>query len=127
MNEEKVNTNLGLKIKKVRELKGYSQEYISTQMGITQNSYSKIERGETNLSVNKLIEICRILNIDISTLMNFDEKMVFNNCTQSGNFGENNTFVYNTIDKIQELYEKIIKSKDQEIERLTSLLLSKKN
>jgi transcriptional regulator with XRE-family HTH domain len=127
MNEEKVNTNLGLKIKKVRELKGYSQEYISTQMGITQNSYSKIKRGETNLSVNKLIEICRILNIDMSTLMNFDEKMFFNNCTQSGNFGENNTFVYNTIDKIQELYEKIIKSKDDEIERLTSLLLSKKN
>lgn len=126
MNKEISTPNLGLKIKKVREIKGYSQEYISTQMGITQNSYSKIERGETNLSVNKLIEICKILDIEMSTLLNFDEKMVFNNCTQSGNFGENNTFVYNTIDKIQELYEKIIKSKDEEIERLNTLLRKKK-
>ncbi|MCK6649034.1 MAG: helix-turn-helix transcriptional regulator [Bacteroidia bacterium] len=126
MKEEKFAPKLGLKIKKVRELKGYSQEYISTQLGITQNSYSKIERGETKLNVNKLMDICKILEIDINTLLNFDEKMIFNNCTQSGNFGENNTFVFNTIDKIQELYEKIIQSKDEEIARLNSMLKNKK-
>lgn len=125
MNDEKLTTNIGPKIKKIREIKGYSQEYIASKMSITQNSYSKIERGETNLSLNKVMEICSILEIDLNTLMNFDEKMIFNNCTQSGNVGENNTFVFNAAEKMQELFERIIKTKDAEIERLHNLLNKK--
>lgn len=54
--------NLSNKIKKIREIKGFSQEYVATKLNITQNSYSKIERGETNLNFSKLNEICEIIN-----------------------------------------------------------------
>lgn len=126
MSEQELLTNIGPKIRKIREIKGYSQEYIASKMSITQNSYSKLERGETNLSIDRLMEICSVLEIELSTLMNFDEKMVFNNCTQNGNFGENNTFVFNAVEKIQELYERIIKAKNEEIETLNKLLNQKK-
>lgn len=125
MGEQDLLTNIGPKIRKIREIKGYSQEYIASKMSIKQNSYSKLERGETNLSIDRLMEICSVLEIELSTLMNFDEKMVFNNCTQNGNFGENNTFVFNAVEKIQELYERIIKAKNEEIETLNKLLKQK--
>ena len=125
MGEQDLLTNIGPKIRKIREIKGYSQEYIASKMSIKQNSYSKLESGETNLSIDRLMEICSVLEIELSTLMNFDEKMVFNNCTQNGNFGENNTFVFNAVEKIQELYERIIKAKNEEIETLNKLLKQK--
>jgi len=34
--------NIGLKIKKLRELKGYSQESLAHQLEITQKAYSKV-------------------------------------------------------------------------------------
>ena len=37
--------NVSSNIKKIREIKGFSQDYVATKLDITQNSYSKIERG----------------------------------------------------------------------------------
>ena len=34
---------LGIKIKKIRESKNYTQEYMSNKLNISQNTYSKIE------------------------------------------------------------------------------------
>ena len=38
---------LARKIKKIRELKGYSQEYLGGMLNISQRAYSKIERPES--------------------------------------------------------------------------------
>jgi len=116
--------NIASKIRKIRELKGFSQEYVASRLEVTQNTYSKIERGETSLSVDKLAAICSILEVDFNTLFNFDENLIFNNCTQTGNFGNNNTLVLNTVEKLQEVYDKLILSKDAEIATLKEILNS---
>ncbi len=36
-------TNVGKKLKQLRELQGFSQEYLATQLGISIRAYSKIE------------------------------------------------------------------------------------
>ena len=40
---------LGQKIRMVRELKGFSQEYMAHALGLSQRGYSKLERDETKL------------------------------------------------------------------------------
>ena len=50
-----------IKIKQIRELKNYTQEYVATQLGLTTRAYSKIESGETQLTINRLNEISSIL------------------------------------------------------------------
>jgi transcriptional regulator with XRE-family HTH domain len=113
--------NIASKIRKIREIKGFSQEYVASRLEVTQNTYSKIERGETSLSVEKPATICEI---DFNTLFNFDENLIFNNCTQTGNFGNNNTLVLNTVEKLQEVYDKLIQSKDSEIAILKEVVHS---
>lgn len=114
--------NVASKIKKIREIKGFSQDYVATKLEVTQNTYSKIERGETSLTIEKLSAICKVLEIDFNTLFNFDENLIFNNCTQTGNFGNNNTLVLNTIEKLQDVYDRLIQSKDEEISTLKGIL-----
>ncbi len=45
---------IGEKIKKIRELKNYTQEYMAAQIGITQAGYSKIERGESDVPMSAI-------------------------------------------------------------------------
>ena len=114
--------NVSSKIKKIREIKGFSQDFVATKLEITQNTYSKIERGETAITVEKLAAICEVLEIDFNTLFNFDENLIFNNCNQTGNFGNSNTLVLNTFEKLNEVYDKLIQSKETEINLLKELL-----
>jgi transcriptional regulator with XRE-family HTH domain len=52
------------KIKNVRELKNFTQDYVAERLGITQAGYSKIESGATKISYSKIVDIAKILEIE---------------------------------------------------------------
>lgn len=63
---------IGDKIRKIREHKGLSQEVIAFELGISQPTYARLEKKDVRISIKRLIEITRILNISVSELI--DEK-----------------------------------------------------
>jgi transcriptional regulator with XRE-family HTH domain len=62
----------GSSIRTNRESKNYTQEYVAKQMGISQNAYSKIENGYTQLTVSHLKEISRVLEVSWIDLLKDD-------------------------------------------------------
>lgn len=46
--------NINEKIRKIREVKEWSQEQMAEKMNMSLNCYAKIERGETKLYLDKL-------------------------------------------------------------------------
>ena len=62
-----------IKIKQLRELKNYTQEHMANQMGLSTRAYSKIESGETQLTINRLNEISNILGIEPMEVLGFDD------------------------------------------------------
>lgn len=70
--------NVGQKIKKLRELKNYTQAYVAEQLNLSLSGYGKIERDETDITLNRLNEIAQILGTDYNTILSFDEKHIFN-------------------------------------------------
>ena len=110
--------HIGTKIRKLRELKGYSQECVASQLDMVQTNYSKIERGETkDMTVKRLEEIAKVLEVAPATILNFDEKQVFNSTfnNQSGNQGDNIVWMKNSFDRERQQYEARLKDKDEEI------------
>jgi transcriptional regulator with XRE-family HTH domain len=59
----------GTIIKKYREMRNYSQQYIASQLGISQNAYSKIENNITQLTVRHVKELSRILDVPMADLL----------------------------------------------------------
>lgn len=59
-------------IREIRESKKYTQEYLAAKLRISQNAYSKIELGYSRLTVNRLIQIAEILDVEIINLLCFD-------------------------------------------------------
>jgi len=70
--------NLGKKIKKLRELKNLTQEFVSSEISMTQSSYSKLESGETDITFSKLEQIAALFELQPEDVIGFNEKMVFN-------------------------------------------------
>ncbi len=70
---------IGTKIKKVRELKNFTQEYVAEQVGMTTSGYSRIERGEVRVSIERLEQIARALDVQTNDLTNFDQNVFFTN------------------------------------------------
>jgi transcriptional regulator with XRE-family HTH domain len=50
------------KIRSLRQAKGYSQECMAHLLGLTQATYSRLETGQTELSLAKLVAVARVLN-----------------------------------------------------------------
>lgn len=56
-------------IKKYREMRNYSQKYVSGKMEISQNAYSKIENNITQLTVHHIKELSKILEVPVTDLL----------------------------------------------------------
>ncbi len=67
-----MNNSIGLRIKKIREGKGISQEAMAMELNITQSSYGRLEKNDNRLTVPKLTKIAKVLDVSIAYL--FDEK-----------------------------------------------------
>ena len=69
---------VGNKIKKLRELKNYTQEFMAVSLNLTPNGYGRIERDEVDVTLGRLEEVAKILEVDYQQILNFDEKQIFN-------------------------------------------------
>ncbi|WP_294299762.1 helix-turn-helix transcriptional regulator [uncultured Chryseobacterium sp.] len=114
------------KIAQQRSKKGYTFENMAHELDITPAAYRKIETGETKLSVERLMKISEILEEDLSTFLDMNSK---NTIHSLSNEGSGNGYVetinndYKDIIKdIKEAYDKLIRSKDEQISLLKEQL-----
>lgn len=66
------------KLKVIRLCKGLSQEEMAETLGYSTNGYAKIERGESDVKVDKLEKIAEALGVDLQQLLGLNDKTVFN-------------------------------------------------
>jgi len=53
------------KIRKLRNEKGFSQEYMAGRLGITQSAYCKIEKEDRKINFDNFNKIAVVLEIDM--------------------------------------------------------------
>jgi len=59
-------------IRKVREYRNYTQDYLAAKLEISQNAYSKIELGYSKITLDRLFHIALILEVEVMELLQFD-------------------------------------------------------
>jgi len=53
------------RLRKIRVSHDFSQEYMALKLGITLSAYSKIERGKTELTISRLVQIAEVLQFEL--------------------------------------------------------------
>ncbi|MFD2872415.1 helix-turn-helix domain-containing protein [Mucilaginibacter ximonensis] len=71
-------------IRKRREEKNYTQEYLAYKLNISQNAYSKIELGYTKITVERLFQIAEVLEIGAAEFLDADSKTAEQGFLRSG-------------------------------------------
>lgn len=73
-----IKSNVYINIRKIRELKNMTREYVAEELKMSMSGYGKIERGEVDLTVSKLTEISKVLDVSMEFIFKFDVSLFFN-------------------------------------------------
>ncbi|MXV52461.1 helix-turn-helix domain-containing protein [Pedobacter sp. HMF7647] len=122
--ETTARPHIGRKISRIRELRGMKQDVLATELGISQQTISRIEASET-VEEDMLKKIAGVLGVTTEAIENFSEEAVFNYFNNfhdhsSGDFRQHCTF--NPLDKVIELYERLVQAEKDKITYLEKLL-----
>jgi transcriptional regulator with XRE-family HTH domain len=122
----------GRNVKRFREMLGMKQEALALQLGEdwTQKKISLLEAKE-EIEPALLEQVAKVLNVPTKAIENFDEQAAVNiisNTFDNGSVlnGLNYYPTFNPIDKVVELYERMLKDKNEMIERLERILGERK-
>lgn len=126
--------NVNEKVRFLREAQGWSQEEMAEKVGLSVHGYAKIERGETQLNIPRLRQICEVLNYDLLELMTLGEKNVVYFQESGNNHSINiiNPTSENLVSEIAQLKQtishqtEIIEMQKAQIETLNALVASLK-
>ena len=71
--DDDINVQFGLKVKKERQKKGYSQEDFADIVGVHRTYIGMIERAEKNITLKNIKKISDALGLSLSKLFEFDK------------------------------------------------------
>lgn len=105
----------GSKIRSIRLLRGFSQEYMAEKLEIDQTKYSRIETDSQKLSVDMVQKIASVLDVSMADITNNEPLIIQNIASNYGAQGRIENFFADQ----KELFERHLASKDKEIDRLS--------
>lgn len=127
MNKKSEELRIGKKIKQLRELKNYSQEFMATKLKMSVPGYGRIERNEVDVSMERANQIATVLGISLTELVSFDEKYIFSNYAHNQNAFVINSELYQEDKKaLHELVEYLKKQLETKDALIRELVLGKK-
>jgi transcriptional regulator with XRE-family HTH domain len=68
---------LGEKVRIIREMRGLKQGELAAKLGLTAGAYSNMERGISDMTVTRLQEIAKILQVSASDILDFEPEKIF--------------------------------------------------
>ena len=70
MTDYELSKAIGKRIKSLRKDTRLTQSKMAVRLDMTTNTYERIERGITVLSVPRLLKIAEVLNVNVSEILN---------------------------------------------------------
>lgn len=124
--EKPTKRHVGNNLQRVRIYFGIKQDALARDLEISQQAISKIEQQE-EIESEMLKKISEVIGISPEMIENFDEEKAIyninNNSFRDNTFEEGSSAIaqqFNPIEKIVELYERLLKSEREKIDILTS-------
>ncbi len=115
--------NIGINIRRIRENKGYSQDYMANMLNISQASYARLENEDTKITIDRLYEIAKILETNILDFLNEGKIIIQTQTNNEGAYG--NGYIQNLHIEHKTMYDKLIASLRDEISFLRTQLNKK--
>ena len=117
-----MNEESGEKIKKMRISKGYNHTEMADKLHITRSAYQRLESGETYSWAKHLDDLMNVFETTPKEFFSDIGKKVINQNNYDGSVGY---VVDNLYKENKEIYQELIKAKDEQITLLKEMLEKK--
>jgi transcriptional regulator with XRE-family HTH domain len=122
------NVHHGRNIRRLREILNIKQDTIAAELKISQQMMSKLE--QKNVIDDEMLEkVSKALNIPVDTVKNFNEETAVNIIANTFNDSSSSvgySYTFNPIEKITELYERLLKAEQDKVSWLEKMLKNEK-
>ena len=123
--------HIGRNISRIRELRDMKQEALAQALGTSQQTVSAIENSET-IDDEKLAEIAKALGVTVEAIKNYSDETILNIINNTFNSHDNSTInainiqpTFNPLDKVVELYERLVQAEKDKVEYLEKIIKGK--
>lgn len=106
-------------IKAIRVKKGLTQEEVAEKLNTTQGNYTRIERGQTQLTVERLEELADIFQMSVSAILEYGSENAID-------FKEDVEYYFKQNQKLEKKVEEL-KKQIEEFEETDSFFTERKN
>lgn len=111
-------------IKRIREMKNISRQQMAEDLDLSLSGYSKLERGEIDVTLHRIKQISAILGVELSQLLNFDATQVFNvsNNNVIQGIGTKASSVHYHSDEYLIKYVKVLEAENERLKKELGLI-----
>ncbi|MFY8127017.1 MAG: helix-turn-helix transcriptional regulator [Chitinophagaceae bacterium] len=112
--------SIGNKIKKLREYRGYSQDYMAKKLNISQEQYSYLENRQKQIPDSTIEDISKLLDFSKEEIFNFKSENFIKNYFSDSSTGCFNitTLIIECHEHERKAYHELISVLRKEIEEL---------
>lgn len=119
----------GYNAKRIREILGVKQEDLAERLGLSQRTVSKLEQTDI-LKDEQLEAIAKALHIPVDAIKNYSDdatlNIIVNSLHDNSSIIQNYYPTFNTVDKVVELYERMLQTEREKVALLEEVLKEKK-
>jgi len=118
--ESPLLSKVGESLKNYRELKSLSREDVADMLSMTSSGYGKIERGETDVPLSRLEQICNALGITLAQILQFEAQHIYhinNNGLVQGPGNKAENIHYHT-DTFKDKYIEVLERENARLRKL---------
>lgn len=108
------------KLKILREVNNYTQEYVARILDISQNAYSLLEKGTTKITLDRIEVLAELYNTTPAELISVNETIYNGNAVANEMMHSNVPPTLSSFEK--RMYEQTISRLEIDIEKLYNLI-----
>ncbi|MCV2483870.1 helix-turn-helix transcriptional regulator [Flavobacterium sp. SH_e] len=123
--------HIGRNISRIRELRDMKQEALAQALGTSQQTVSAIENSET-IDDTRLAEVAEALGVTPEGIKNYSDETILSIINNTFNSHDTSTInginvqpTFNPLDKIVELYERLVQAEKDKVEYLEKIVKGK--
>lgn len=119
-----INQKFGNKLKVLREVHNYTQEYVSNVLEVAPSTYSLMEKGQAQITIERIEKLAILYKMNLIDFMALDDQTIIQqHFTYSSGIRESVKINNNgTAEEDKQWYKEIIERLEQQNERLLILL-----
>ena len=107
--------NVGKNLQVIRELNNYTQSYVADKLGISQKSYSNLERANNDISLDILLRLSDLYQISLTKILELNAETILTNNSQQGGIGYINN-LSNLYNGEKEMFQQLVNSQNELIQ-----------